>query len=220
MKKAYLSGPMTGLPKFNFPAFHEAAKELRNMGFEVFNPAESFNSVTNLPWTTYMRADVEAILDCDLVVCLPKWETAVGARVEVITALSIGLPVYEMEDPSVQITDSPRDKVKELMGLKDNLDETILEEAQRLVHGNRGADYGHPYYDFRRTALMVSGLLVDKLKDGEQVTPRDVPLIMNCVKMSREMNRPKRDNRADGAGYWETLDMVDSLEGELNGKDA
>jgi hypothetical protein len=28
------------------------------------------------------------------------------------------------------------------------------------------------------------------------------------VKMSRECNRPKRDNRVDLAGYAETLDMV------------
>jgi hypothetical protein len=30
--------------------------------------------------------------------------------------------------------------------------ETILEEAQRLVHGDRGAAYGHPYDDYLCTA--------------------------------------------------------------------
>jgi len=28
------------------------------------------------------------------------------------------------------------------------------------------------------------------------------------LKISREVNKPKRDNRVDGAGYFETLDMV------------
>ena len=31
---------MRSLPEFNFPAFHEAAKDLRGRGFVVLNPAE------------------------------------------------------------------------------------------------------------------------------------------------------------------------------------
>lgn len=29
------------------------------------------------------------------------------------------------------------------------------------------------------------------------------------VKMSREVNRPKRDNRVDGIGYWLTDDLIE-----------
>lgn len=36
----YVSGPMTGLPLLNFPAFHAAAAKLRAQGHEVINPAE------------------------------------------------------------------------------------------------------------------------------------------------------------------------------------
>ena len=36
----YLSGPMTGLPDFNRPAFHAAAAALRAQGYVVINPAE------------------------------------------------------------------------------------------------------------------------------------------------------------------------------------
>lgn len=80
--------------------------------------------------------------------------------------------------------------------------ETILEEAQRLVHGDRGADYGHPLDDFSKTATMFNALR------GTSLTAEDVALFMMCVKLSREMNRHKRDNLTDLCGYAETLMMV------------
>jgi hypothetical protein len=33
------------------------------------------------------------------------------------------------------------------------------------------------------------------------------------VKISRECNKPKRDNRVDGAGYFETLQMIYDFRG-------
>ena len=96
--------------------------------------------------------------------------------------------------------------------------ESILEEAQRLVHGERGENYGHPFDDFGRTAGMLSHLLHDKLRDGVTLNARDVAMMMICVKLSRERNKPKRDNRADGAGYFETLQLV-MEEGEVRGVD-
>lgn len=82
--------------------------------------------------------------------------------------------------------------------------ETILQEAQRLVHGDRGEAYGHPLDDFSKTAKIWSAIL------GIDVTPQQVALCMVGVKISREVNAPKRDNRVDGAGYFETLDMVEA----------
>jgi hypothetical protein len=80
--------------------------------------------------------------------------------------------------------------------------ESILDEAKRIVHGDRGENYGHPFEDFSRTAKIWSAILNIK------VTPEQVALCMIGVKISREVNRPKRDNIVDGAGYFETLDMV------------
>lgn len=84
--------------------------------------------------------------------------------------------------------------------------ETVLEEAQRLVNGDRGANYGHPFDDFGRTAAMVTGLLGKRLV--APLTPEDIAKIMICVKLSRECNKPARDNRTDIAGYVECLDKV------------
>ena len=80
--------------------------------------------------------------------------------------------------------------------------DSILAEAHRLVHGVRGEDYGHPYEDFSRMAKIWSAIL------GVDVTPEQVALCMIGVKISRECNKPKRDNRVDIAGYAEALDMV------------
>lgn len=84
--------------------------------------------------------------------------------------------------------------------------ESILHEAHRLVTGDRGQAYGHPAKDLGRTAKMVSALLSDKLK--EDLVAEDIAKIMIAVKLSRETNKPKRDNRSDMAGYALVLDMI------------
>lgn len=78
----------------------------------------------------------------------------------------------------------------------------ILEEANSLVNGNRQADYGHPLDDFQRTAKMWTAIL------GFPVTPEQVGLCMCAVKISRQVNHPKRDNLVDLAGYAATVEMV------------
>lgn len=85
---------------------------------------------------------------------------------------------------------------------------SVLQEAESLVHGDRGADYGHPLDDFARTAAMATSLIAHKLKPGERITEEEWGMFMVCCKLSRQVNRPKRDNLVDGAGYLETVRMV------------
>lgn len=94
------------------------------------------------------------------------------------------------------------EQLKHLRQPADKEQSSILPEAQKLVHGKRNEDYGHPYHDFSRTAKIWSAIL------DKEVTPEQVALCMIGVKMSRECNKPKRDNRVDMAGYAEALDMV------------
>jgi hypothetical protein len=94
--------------------------------------------------------------------------------------------------------------------------ETILEEAQRLVHGDRQQDYGHPADDYRRTGAMWEAILRDMpgvtLPPGT-ISPRIACLMMAAVKISREVNRPKRDNLTDLAGYAACAAMCAEREG-------
>lgn len=87
-------------------------------------------------------------------------------------------------------------------------DESILQEAQRLTHGDRAKDYGHPLDDYTRTAALVSALLAHKLR--EPLEPHEAAMIQICVKLSRQVNHPKRDNMVDAAGYaWVAQECVD-----------
>ena len=88
---------------------------------------------------------------------------------------------------------------------KDN-HESILIEAQQLVHGARNATYGHPLDDYTRTVDSFKGLMGDK--KISEMTAEDGIIFMICMKLSREINLPKRDNRVDISGYAECLDWT------------
>lgn len=84
--------------------------------------------------------------------------------------------------------------------------EPVTAEATRLVHGDRNASYGHPLDDMTRTAGMVSAALSHKL--NQPLIAEDIACIMALVKVSRQINLPKRDNLTDLAGYAECWDWI------------
>ncbi|WP_323150746.1 DUF4406 domain-containing protein [Pseudomonas glycinae] len=96
MKRIYLSGPMTGLPGLNFPAFHAMTTSLRDAGHVVTNPAEL--NPDGGSWNDCMRRDIAALMGCDTVATLPGWEHSKGARLEVLIADRLGMPVVNAHD--------------------------------------------------------------------------------------------------------------------------
>jgi len=89
--KLYLAGPMTGIPEHNFPAFNEAAEELRQAGYDVVNPAEQGSNEAS--WAEYMKRDIPLLLQCEAVATLPNWDASRGARLEVHIANALGMEV-------------------------------------------------------------------------------------------------------------------------------
>ena len=95
----YLSGPMTGLPDFNRPAFHAAAAALRAQGHVVINPAE-VDLGPDASWADYMRIHLAEIARrVTRVFVLPGWESSRGAQLEVHVARALGLPVVPVPEP-------------------------------------------------------------------------------------------------------------------------
>ncbi|SFS27675.1 DUF4406 domain-containing protein [Pseudomonas sp. NFACC42-2] len=96
MKRIYLSGPMTGLPDLNFPAFAAMTDNLPEGGHTVTNPAEL--SPDGGSWNDCMRRDIVALMECDTVATLPGWEHSKGARLEVLIAERFGMMVVNAHD--------------------------------------------------------------------------------------------------------------------------
>lgn len=86
--------------------------------------------------------------------------------------------------------------------------ESILEEANRLVSTDRQADYGHPIDDFSATASFWRTWIHHKYGVDVPLTAHDVPHMMVLLKESREANAHKRDNMVDAAGYLKTDELV------------
>jgi len=209
--KVYLSGPMTGIGDWNFAAFHDAAYKLREQGHIVFNPAEACGGDTTLDWHQYMTKDIAEISRSEAVVVLPDWQNSLGAIIECLVAVSTGKPIYNLNMQILFAAKNTRQDALDILSLSDRLvqdnkyipqDDSVLLEAQRLVHGSRQEAYGHPFDDFSKTATMWQVIL------GCEVDPHQVALCMAAVKISRQVNKPKRDNLVDLAGYAETAQMV------------
>lgn len=95
--RLYLSGPMSGLPEFNFPAFHKVAGLLRAKGHFVVSPAE-ITTDTGASWQECLRADIKALCDCDAVALMDGWEHSNGAHLELHIAHRLGLRVHLVRD--------------------------------------------------------------------------------------------------------------------------
>jgi hypothetical protein len=111
-RRVYVAGPMTHVPQFNFPAFDDAAADLRARGIDVTSPAElddeevrraalaspdgapGSGSPNGETWGDFLARDVKLIADdVDGIVVLDGWERSRGARLETFVARLSGKPI-------------------------------------------------------------------------------------------------------------------------------
>lgn len=98
--RIFISGPMSGLPEYNFPNFYRMADRLKNMGFEVVNPADL--AITHevakviadpIEFRAMLEEEWEALRHCDTILLLEGWENSKGGRSELELALELGLKI-------------------------------------------------------------------------------------------------------------------------------
>lgn len=99
--RIYLSGPMTGYPQFNYPAFADATKRMRKAGFTVFTPHE-FLTNAGTPSQADLRRAFAAYCkficeEAEAVVVLDGWTKSKGATCEVALARNCGIPVVALD---------------------------------------------------------------------------------------------------------------------------
>lgn len=100
--RIYISGPMSGIDRFNFPLFNRTAVRLRNLRWEVVNPVE-INPDETAHWLHCIAADLRAMEGCTAICMLPGWEASFGARIEHIAAQKLGLEIFNLEDLIVEV---------------------------------------------------------------------------------------------------------------------
>jgi hypothetical protein len=188
----YLSGRMSGLPNYNRDRFNEIEYLVRELGYDVVNPAqidldEDGPDVVHT-WEHYIKRDLSIIIEkCDGIVMFDDWQNSRGATLELYVAKQIGLKVYGIDTYNCKLIDG--------------VDLPAPFEAKDIVLGARRYTYGHPADNFDFIAGLWQATIGHKLKDGESVDLRDVAMMMLQVKVAREYNAPKRDNIVDIIGY-------------------
>ena len=87
--------------------------------------------------------------------------------------------------------------------------ESILSEAERIVNGDRQADYSDPVANFKHISAIASSI------SKENLSPTTCAIVMIAVKLARENYKHKRDNLVDLAGYVEILHRIKEKEVSL-----
>jgi hypothetical protein len=193
----FLSGPMRGITDLNFPAFNDAEESLHNRfpKAKIFNPARCFGGDQSRDLRDYLAADFTFLLaEADSIAFLPGWEGSEGALIEHAIARAISLDfgfVEPMGDEHLHLANGG------FCGAAEWPEHApVAYEAHRLVHGDRGASYGHPAANFQDIAEAWNVQLGTNSIDATEVAD-----MMTLFKVARGKHAYKRDNVIDAIGY-------------------
>ena len=93
--KIYISGKISEIENEAPELFAKSEKELQAKGIETVNPM-TLNHQHDKSWHSYMKEDVKALCECDIIYMLSNWTDSKGAIIEHTIAMYLGLKVqYE-----------------------------------------------------------------------------------------------------------------------------
>jgi len=93
------------------------------------------------------------------------------------------------------------------------MSETVLQEAERLIRGERREDYGSMDEGMHAIAWLWNAY-IRTLGESPRLTARDIVVMMILVKIARVPFSPKRDNWVDIAGYAGIGAVIESFDSE------
>lgn len=108
--RAYISGPISGIPEANEPAFRACAERTaRRLMMETLvphdiKPFEHKGDCAKGSYASgepgshqaccYLRTDVAALAACDAIVMMPGWRASRGAMLEFTNAVFFGMEIW------------------------------------------------------------------------------------------------------------------------------
>lgn len=91
--KVYISGPISGHDiNERRSCFAKTKAVLEEAGHDVFNPLEN-GLPENAPTSAHMKTDIKALLDCDCIYMMERWNHSAGCQTEFLVAMACGIPV-------------------------------------------------------------------------------------------------------------------------------
>ena len=152
-KAIFLSGPMTGLPNYNFNHFNEVAARLEKAGYKVVNPVDickmykeeevvKHKEVFDAMIAEQQKAERE---QCDAILLLDGWECSLGVRLELQTAIELKFRIFlekdlqelcgdekRCEEPNVKLLhyESLKDKALDMARTLRKIDHELSDAAQ------------------------------------------------------------------------------------------
>jgi hypothetical protein len=187
---------------------------------------------TDTQWRQHVyKLDVTKLISCDGILLLTGWHKSRGATLEALIARQLGLRFFWL-DNSTQLVETTsavasvdsfaalhleaerEPKITHLGSAskveKDDPQESICLEADRLVDGARQKTYGHPYDNYSRVARLWETYLYGKYQRDSNLEVVDVIYMMVLLKVGRLQHGYHRDSVVDIAGYAKLADMINA----------
>jgi hypothetical protein len=236
--RIYISGPMSGMPNWNFDLFNKVDALLREQGYEhIFNPATLEGEEHD--WVKCMKRDISIMCqnDVNAVVLLDGWTESKGATMEIYMARAFDMGTFIYNEDKNTIEPIEIEKLDLLYSDKKKVitDEEWQQMAEYSTSTEKNKSKDIPLKKktteankFESILTEASGLVNGARQNayghpldnwgktaamfsvifGVEVTAEQAVLALIATKMCRELNAVKRDNIVDIAGYSEVINMI------------
>ena len=178
----------------------------------VYTPINPLRYVSYPTWNECLSRDLRLVTHCRAAYMLRDWQSSRGARLERFVAGQLGHEMFYGDGAGPYTVDELKQLPKESM--------KVGAEADSLVYSDRERYYGHPYINLQRIAAYFTAELWDILKPGQYITWRHAWRMLVGLKLARDKNAPKRDNKVDSAGYAIVGERAEEYEREHGNDDS